>query len=123
MTSTIEDREGVKVLVCASDGKIRNDREAGDLIAEALGKGLLWVVLPVECFDDDFFRLKTRIAGEIVQKFVTYRRKLAIIGDISRFVEESGALRDFVYETNRGDQVWFLATMAEFDARLANLNS
>ncbi len=35
-----------------------------------------WVLIPVECFDDDFFRLKTRIAGEIIQKFVNYRRKL-----------------------------------------------
>lgn len=123
MAPAIQEHNGIKLLVCASETKLRNDRDAGDLIAEALGKGVLWIVIPAECLDDDFFRLKTRIAGEIVQKFVTYHRKLAIIGDISPFVAESDALRDFVYETNRGDQVWFLPGKAAFDERLMKLNS
>ena len=77
------------------------------------------IVIPVECLDDDFFRLQTRIAGELIQKFVQYRRRLAIVGDISRHLAESSALRAFVYESNRGNEVWFLATREELEQRLA----
>jgi Domain of unknown function (DUF4180) len=121
MITTLHERHGFRVLACASDGKLRNDRDASNLIGEALSQRADWVLIPVECLDDDFFRLKTRIAGEIIQKFVNYRRKLAIVGDISRFVDESSALRDFVYESNRGEQVWFLADSVEFDRRLESL--
>ncbi|MGA2135550.1 MAG: DUF4180 domain-containing protein [Bryobacteraceae bacterium] len=71
---------------------------------------------------DDFFKLRTRIAGEFVQKFVTYRVRLAIAGDISGYLEGSSALRDFVVECNRGSQVWFVADAQELQTRLAALD-
>lgn len=72
----------MRVLECAREGKkLRNDRDAVELIGEALGIGARVVVIPVERFEADFFRLRTRIAGEIVQKIVQYRRRLVIVGD------------------------------------------
>lgn len=68
--------------------------------------------------DGDFFQLKTRIAGEMLQKFVTYQVRVAILGDISAHLDQSSALRDFVRECNRGDQIWFVADQAELAARL-----
>jgi len=44
--------------------------------------------------------------------------RVAIVGDISRYVEESSALRDFVYESNRGDQVWFVPTREKLAERM-----
>lgn len=115
---------GVRVLQYAPGRrKLQTERDATDVIGEALSNSADWVVISVECLDDDFFRLSTRIAGGIIQKFVNYRRKLAIIGDVSRFVAESSALRDFIYESNRGDQVWFLPTAEEFEERLKKLTS
>jgi len=110
---------GVQVLECAPDGeKLKSERDAIDLIGEAGRHGAILVVIPVERLDDDFFRLRTGIAGAIVQKFVTYRLRLAIVGDISWHVSESAALRDFVRETNRGAQVWFVASREELGQRL-----
>jgi hypothetical protein len=87
------------------------------LIAEAIQHEAGLILIPVERFADDFFRLNTRIAGEIIQKFVTYRRRLAIVGDISRYMEESSAFRDFGYEANRGDHVLFVANPEELDKK------
>jgi hypothetical protein len=67
---------------------------------------------------DDFFRLKTGVAGEIIQKFVTYGLRLAILGDISRYLTESSALWDFVYESNKGTHVWFVASHEELAEKL-----
>jgi hypothetical protein len=49
---------------------------------------------------------------------VNYRVQLVFSGDISGYVEESAALRDLVRESNRGDQVWFLAGIDELSERL-----
>jgi hypothetical protein len=53
-----------------------------------------------------------------MQKFVNYRMRLVVLGDISGYVASSTALRDLVYESNQGSQVWFVADLDELDARL-----
>jgi hypothetical protein len=107
------------VLVCEPDGpRLRGDRDALDLLGEAFGRGATWVAVPAERFHDDFFVLRTGVAGEIVQKFVNYRLGLAIVGDISRFTEASSALRAWVLESNRGRHIWFVRDLAELAERL-----
>jgi hypothetical protein len=72
----------------------------------------------MERLDEDFFVLRTRVAGEFVQKFVTYGVRVAILGDISKFENESKAFHDWVYEANRGRDLWFVASREELDQRL-----
>ncbi len=109
----------VPVLLCAPEGgTIGGERDALDLIGDAGYQGAQWVVLPVERFDEAFFRLSTRVAGDIIQKFVQYAMGLVVLGDISRHTENSSALRDFVRECNRGRQTWFLADIEELRERL-----
>jgi hypothetical protein len=60
------------------------------------------------------------VAGGVVQKFVNYRLRLAIVGDVAEHVTASTALRDFVREANRGGQTWFVADEAELAARLGD---
>jgi hypothetical protein len=111
---------GVRVLELIADStKLQTYNDAVDLVGKTFENRATMIVIPVECLDDEFFRLKTRIAGELIQKFVQYRRHLVIVGDISRFLSESSALRAFVAESNRGKEVWFLPSRAELDDRLA----
>jgi Domain of unknown function (DUF4180) len=116
---TIDTRHGIPVLVCSDEGPPLGDGTVTlDLIGAALGEGADLVVLPVERLTDAFFTLSTGIAGEIAQKFVNYRVRLAVIGDLYRHLAVSAALRDFVRECNRGRQLWFLANQEELDERL-----
>ena len=55
----------------------------------------------------DFFKLSTGIAGEIAQKIVNYRYRLAIIGDFSGYT--SKPLLDYIYECNKGGHLYFVA--------------
>jgi hypothetical protein len=66
---------------------------------------------------EDFFKLSTGLAGEIAQKFVNYRCRLAIIGDFSGCA--SKPLRDYMYECNKGKQLCFAADEAEALRRLS----
>jgi hypothetical protein len=113
--------EGVRIFECAAEGSpLRSGRDATDVMSMAWEHRGNLVAIPAERLGDDFFRLKTGIAGEIVQKFVTSHLHLAIIGDISRYLEESAALRDFVRESNRGNQLWFVASIDDLDRRVVH---
>lgn len=65
---------------------------------------------------EDFFLLSTRLAGEILQKFVNYGGRLSIYGDFTRY--DSKALHDFIYESNKGKTVFFSAGEEEAVKRL-----
>ena len=43
---------------------------------------------------------------------------IVVVGDITEPVAASKAFRDYVRETNGGDQVWFVADEAELATRL-----
>ena len=110
---------GRQVLECAPEGaRPRLERDAADLVNQAWNHRANLLVIPACRLGDEFFRLKTGIAGVILQKFVTYKLQVAIVGDISRYLSESSALRDFVSETNRGTQVWFVPDKEELDRKL-----
>jgi hypothetical protein len=78
---------------------------AVDLIAEASFNDCSRVIIHEVSLSPAFFDLKTRLAGEILQKFSNYRMSLAIVGDFSRF--KSKSLQDFIRESNRGKLVCF----------------
>jgi hypothetical protein len=121
MNSNCKMMNGLRVFVCAADGKkLRTDHDAVELIGDVVGQNVALVVIPIARFDEEFFHLKTRVAGEILQKFVQYRIRVAIVGDISRHTDESSALRDFVRESNRGEQIWFAPNIEEIEKRLRN---
>jgi hypothetical protein len=109
---------GVPVLWCADHGPVLDGEQAAlDLIGATFGRADL-VAVPVARIAPEFFALTSGVAGAVVQKFVNYRVRLAVVGDVSRFVAESTALRDFVREANRGGQTWFVADEAELAGRL-----
>lgn len=95
------------------------ERDAADLIAEAIGSHARYVAIPAERLSAEFFQLSTAKAGHFIQKFVNYRLRLAILGDISAHLEASVALADFVRESNRGHSVWFVRDSYELLRRLA----
>jgi len=56
---------------------------------------------------DAFFDLSSGFAGEVLQKFSTYRMRLAITGPV-QFA--SKALTDFIYECNTGNHIIWTET-------------
>lgn len=107
------------VLVCDAEGPALDARTVNDFLSAAWSTEATWLAIPLDRLGDGFLDLSTRIAGEVIQKFINYRVGVAFIGDISPWTEGSNSLRDFVYESNRGQSVWFVRDMAELKARLA----
>jgi Domain of unknown function (DUF4180) len=111
---------GVTAYLCADGGpRLDGERAATEIIGEAYVAEAKLIVVPVERLGSGFLTLSTRIAGEVIQKFVNYGYRLAFVGDISAAVAASDALRDFVRESNRGRHVWFVDDLAALEAMLS----
>ena len=111
---------GLRALLWPEDGPpVASGRDASDIIGEALSVQAQMVVIPVARLSPDFLRLSTGLAGEVLQTFVNYGLRVAIVGDITGPLAASAPLRDFVRESNRGNQVWFADDLDALASRLA----
>ena len=73
-------------LVTGDEMLIKDVQSALDLIATVdYETGCNHVILNKAAICEDFFDLSTKIAGDILQKFVTYNMKIAILGDFSSY--------------------------------------
>ena len=77
------------------------------------------MILPKVALAEQFFVLSTRLAGDILQKFVNYQFRVAIVGDFSGY--SSKPLRDFIYESNQGKHVFFVSTVEEALEKLSRV--
>lgn len=69
------------------------------------------IALNKEAVCEEFFVLSSCLAGEILQKFINYHIKFAVYGDFSNY--SSKPLKDFIYESNQGNDVFFLSNENE----------
>jgi hypothetical protein len=118
----ISGSDGFRILHADAEPMISTSDDVNDVIGSAWGESISLIALPVARLDPEFFRLRSGLAGDILQKFVNYRLPVAVIGDIAEFTAASDALRDFVWESNRGDHVWFLPDEAALTAKIASRN-
>jgi hypothetical protein len=117
----IDDSSGIRVLHLEAEGEpISTPDDASDLVGSAWSHNAQMIAVPVTRLDPEFFRLRSGIAGEITQKLVNYRLRLAVVGDITKQVKASGALRDYVWESSLGEQVWFVDDEAALAEKLAS---
>ncbi|MFB5249166.1 DUF4180 domain-containing protein [Bacillus cereus] len=112
---------GINIAVVRNDTVLISDvQSALDLMAtvqyEADSKR---IVINRSLISESFFDLKTRLAGDILQKFINYSVKIAIVGDFSMYTGKS--LKDFIYECNKGKDIFFLATEQQAIEKLSSL--
>lgn len=118
MKITTHEINTAKIAEVSSDQTIIGNTEDGlDLLGNIYYQGFDKVVIHQKNITPDFFELKNRMAGEILQKFSTYRVRLVIVGDFSSI--ESKSLNDFIFESNNGSHVNFVASTAEALDRLS----
>jgi hypothetical protein len=104
-------------LVTANELIIRDAQTALDLmVTVGYDADINLIAIYKEAVAEPFFVLSSGLAGDVLQKFVNYQVRLAIIGDFSGYT--SKPLRDFMYESNRGSHVFFVGTEAEAAEKL-----
>ncbi len=104
-------KDGVEYYVVGSEEiVIRDEASALDLIGELYYAEDKNVIIPIEAIEDEFWDLKTTVAGNVFQKFVQYEIVVAVLGNI----ENAGtSLKAFIRESNRGTNLFFVETEEE----------
>lgn len=87
---------------------IQSAQDALDLLGNAYYQGFDRIIIHEKNITPEFFDLKTKLAGEILQKFSNYRVRLAIVGDFIKY--ESKSIRDFIFESNKTRHINFVGT-------------
>ena len=106
-------------VVTGEERVITDAQSALDLIMTARYEtGTNLIAVDKEAITEDFFVLSRGLAGEVLQKFINYQAKIAIFGDFSQYT--SKPLKDFIYESNKGQDIFFVSTKTEAVERLAN---
>ncbi len=115
----LQQGDGPGIAVVTGEEKVITDtRSALDLaMTVKYEAGAARIAIDKRLICEDFFILSTGVAGEILQKFINYRLKMAVYGDFSRYT--SKPLHDFIYESNQGKDFFFVATQEEAIRRLA----
>ena len=117
----IDQHGDLRVLSLDTDGPpIATPADGAQLVGDAWAHDAQMVVVPASRLDPEFFRLRSGLAGEILQKLVNYRIRLVVLGDIAAYVDASDALRDLVRESNEGSQAWFVPDEDALAARLSS---
>lgn len=109
---------GIDIAVVSGEEKlITGTQSALDLaMTVQYETGALRIAIDKKAICEDFFILSTGVAGEILQKFINYHIKMAIYGDFSRYT--SKPLKDFIYESNQGNDFFFVTEKDEAIRRL-----
>ncbi|WP_373000807.1 DUF4180 domain-containing protein [Lutispora sp.] len=109
------------VYIESEDILITDAQSALDLIMTIIyEKDCNRIILDKKVICEEFFTLSSGIAGEVLQKFINYHTKLAIIGDFSKYT--SKPLRDFIFECNKGNDIFFVDNLDQAVKRLALAN-
>lgn len=119
MNITVIKENGAEIARIEHAGELITDvQSALDLMATVRYEtGCYRILLEKAAVCEAFFDLKTRLAGEILQKFINYQVKVAIVGDFSGYSSKS--LRDFIYESNQGRDIFFVSTEEEAVQKLS----
>ena len=108
----IERNGTICALIDSDDLVITDTQSALDVLMTAkYDVGTENIIIDKKLIIEDFFILSKGLAGEILQKYVNYGGRSAIFGDYSHYT--SKPLKDFMYESNNGKDVFFVATKEE----------
>ncbi len=93
---------------------VRDEQDFLDIAAET---GARTLVFRANHLHEDFFDLRTGVAGRILQKASNYRLSIGIVGDFGKVGSRN--FRDFIRESNETGQVVFKPTLEEALAAFA----
>lgn len=101
----IESKSGNIAIIDSNEILIKTVQDALDLLMNFYYNDCNTIMLNEKNFVPEFFDLKSKLAGEMLQKFSTYQCRMAIVGDFSNV--QSKSLNDFIYESNKTGRIVF----------------
>lgn len=84
----------------SSLGKLSSEKDVLDYISTCMGNDVYIIMLESNVLSEDFFNLKTGLAGMALQKFINYHIKVAVI--LENEEKYNDRFREMIMEANKG---------------------
>src|SRR5512140_2286849 len=104
-TRTVEQGHAKYLMPAYGEGFTLTSRTVADMISECLATGIMCFLAEEEHLAEEFFKLESLEAGEILQKFRNYGIRFAVVVSPDRL--RAGRFREMVSEEKKGH--WFSA--------------
>lgn len=104
--------------IFSSSRPLSTENDALDLIALCGEHNTNLLMIHYDALSEDFFNLKTKAAGNMIQKFVNYQIKAVAV--IPGEIIQKGRLKEMALETNKGNHFRMYETKEEAEKWLLN---
>lgn len=116
MRYTVVEKENGKYLYLGPEGRqLLAERDGLDLISLCAENDTTLLLIHGDRLSEDFFRLRTGVAGAILQKFAQYNIRAAVVLDTDTV---RGKFREYLSESNRGPTFRSYASIEEAEGWL-----
>lgn len=112
MNYKVKEKENKRYILCDSaETQFISEQDSLDMIAVCFENNTNLIMLNAEVLADDFFKLRTGLAGQLLQKFVNYQIKVAVV--LTNEQRIMGKFKEFLAEANRGNDFRVFSSMEE----------
>lgn len=108
------------IALMSSINQLSTERDALDVVALCWEHEVHLLMIHYEALSAEFFQLRTKAAGDILQKFINYNIKTAAV--IPKDISQKGRFREMALEANQGNHFRIFDNQSEAEKWLYNLN-
>lgn len=120
MNYRVVNKNNFKYIEFASEvWKLSSEQDVVDCISICMENDIYTIMFPSKVLSEDFFNLKTRLAGMALQKFMNYHVKVAVIIE-----DEEGyndRFKEMIMEANKGKNFRTFKNIAEAESWISKL--
>jgi predicted nucleotidyltransferase len=109
-----------KYIEFASDlRKLSSEQDIVDCISICMENDVYTIILHSNILSEDFFNLKTGLAGMALQKFINYNVKVAVI--IKEVEKLNERFKEMIMEANKGNHFRTFRNIGDAEIWISNL--
>lgn len=102
MNYKVVERNSRRYILCDStDTPLGSEQDSLDLVAACGENDTNLILLHSGAISDDFFKLRTGLAGKVLQKFINYRIRAAVV--LTNEQKITGKFKEVIAETSKGN--------------------
>jgi hypothetical protein len=116
----VVNKSNIKYIEFVSEAwKLSSEQDVVDCISICMENVVYTIMFPSNVLSEDFFNLKTRLAGMALQKFINYHVKVAvIIEDEERYNDR---FKEMIMESNKGNNFRTFKNIGEAEIWISKL--
>lgn len=120
MNYRVIEKGNKKYIECFSaETPLNTEQDAIDLITACFENNTYLLLMHDEVLPDEFFRLGTTLAGNVLQKFINYHIKVGVILTSEQRIK--GKFKDMLAESNKGNDFRVFKNIEEAEKWLLHL--